>query len=197
MTTISTINSNFETLKQYNLIELENCGNIKFDYGSQIDGWYKSCYDLVMSRFCENDYSQYDVCAIKIKNIIRVTNRYLLSKFEENLLAEVDELDYINNKPTLKKKLEYLLYSWRPKFGDQRQELVYVIKNGFRFTTDYRETGYEEAIPFTNSLIMSDSKRIDELIDKSQNKTLTKSKNGIVMLCKVFTSKFCPYNKGE
>lgn len=150
-----------------------------------------------MSRFCENDYSQYGICGVKIKNIIRVTNRYLLSKFEENLLAEVDELDYINNKPTLKKKLEYLIYSWRPKFGDQRQELVSIIKNGFRFTNEYREAGYEEAIPFTNSLIMSDSKRIDDLVDKSQNKSGIKSKNGVILLCKVFTSKFCPYNKGE
>jgi hypothetical protein len=91
-----------------------------------------------MSRFCENDYAPYSVCGIKIKNIIRVTNRFLLAKFEENLLTEVDESDYINNKPSLRKKLEYLLYTWSPKLvGDYTEELTMILKYGFKHPSDY------------------------------------------------------------
>lgn len=51
-----------------------------------------------MSRFCSNDYLAKTINGIKIKKIIRITNRVLVARYEEKLLADVDENDYINNK---------------------------------------------------------------------------------------------------
>jgi len=59
---------------------------------------YKSCYDLLMSRFCATEYLLKSINGIKIRKVIRCTNRILLAKYEESLLNEVDESDYINNK---------------------------------------------------------------------------------------------------
>ena len=59
-----------------------------------------------MSRFCSQDYASKSINGIKIKKIIRITNRVLIAKYEEKLLAEVDEYDYLNNK--YKSKLKFL-----------------------------------------------------------------------------------------
>ncbi len=51
-----------------------------------------------MARFCSSDYVLKSINGIKIKKVIRVTNRVLLAKYEENVLYEIDENDYINNR---------------------------------------------------------------------------------------------------
>ncbi len=51
-----------------------------------------------MSRFCASDYILRSISGIKMRKVIRVTNRLLLAKYEENILADIDENDYINNK---------------------------------------------------------------------------------------------------
>jgi len=51
-----------------------------------------------MSRFCATEYLLKSINGIKIRKVIRCTNRILLAKYEESLLNEVDESDYINNK---------------------------------------------------------------------------------------------------
>lgn len=167
-------------------MELENGGNIKFEYSpNKADGWYKSCHDLLMSRFCASDFSAKSINGIKIKKVIRATNRVLVAKYEEKLLTDVDENDYINNKlaqllliktkiklskfqrkiylnrPSLRKKIDYLLYSWRPKLGSHKNELYDILKNGFYDPSYYKKFGYEEGIPFSNSLFVSDSNRIE------------------------------------
>ena len=38
------------------LLELETGGNVRFEDGKPTDPWYKSCNDLVLSRFCVGDY---------------------------------------------------------------------------------------------------------------------------------------------
>jgi hypothetical protein len=84
--------------KSFILLELENVGNIKFDIGKQDDVWFKSCNDLILSRFCASDYILRTISGIKIHKVIRVTNRLLLTQFEEALFNYIDENDYINNK---------------------------------------------------------------------------------------------------
>jgi hypothetical protein len=95
---LSTARKDIGTKKQFIFSELENCGNVKFDQSNNTEAWYKSCYDLMMSRFCVTDYVKRNINSIKIKRVIKVTNRALLAKFEESLLNDVDENDYINNK---------------------------------------------------------------------------------------------------
>ena len=87
-----------EVKKRYVLIELENGGNIKFEFSNYNDSWFKSCHELLMSRFCASDYILRSISGIKMRKVIRVTNRLLLAKYEENILADIDENDYINNK---------------------------------------------------------------------------------------------------
>jgi hypothetical protein len=95
---LATAAQEVRTKKQFIYAELENCGNLKFDVSMSTEAWYKSCYDLMMSRFCVTDYVKRNINSIKIKRVIKVTNRALLAKFEESLLNDVDENDYINNK---------------------------------------------------------------------------------------------------
>ena len=52
----------------------------------------------MMSRFCVTDYIKKSINSIKISKILKITNRALLANFEESLLNDVDENDYINNK---------------------------------------------------------------------------------------------------
>lgn len=51
-----------------------------------------------MSRFCSLDYAAKSISGIRIKRVIKVTNRVLISKYEEKILVNVDENEYINNK---------------------------------------------------------------------------------------------------
>lgn len=89
-------------------IELENGGNIRFEYylsngngpnpNSVNEAWYKSCHDLILSRFCASDYVAKAINGIRVNKVIRVMNRALLAKYEEAFLSDVDENEYINNK---------------------------------------------------------------------------------------------------
>ncbi len=180
-----------EVKKRYVFIELENGGNIKFEFSNFNDSWYKSCHELVLSRFCAADYVTRSISGIKIRKVIRVTNRLLLSKYEEHILNDIDEFDYINNKPSLRKKVDYLLYCWRPKFGDHFTELFDIIKFGFKEPSEYKKHGYEAAIPFSNSMSLCDHERIESMKESNPNRTNNMAfKHGYVILCKVFTSKF-------
>ena len=118
-------------------MELENGGNIRFEFGTN-ETWYKSCCDLLMARFCTSDYILRSIIGIKVKKVMRVTNRILLAKYEENILYEIDENDYINNRPSLRKKIDYLMYCWRPKIGSQLEELHEIIKTGFKSPSEYK-----------------------------------------------------------
>ena len=95
---LSQLTQEIDIKKNYNFIELENGGNIKFEFGSPSDIWYKSCSDLLMSRFCSADYIMKSISGIKIRQVIRLTNRLLISRYEENLINEIDENDYMSNK---------------------------------------------------------------------------------------------------
>ena len=129
-----------------------------------------------------------------MRKVIRVTNRLLLAKYEENILCDIDEFDYINNKPSLRKKVDYLMYCWRPKNGDHFEELFDIIKYGFKDPSKYKvpefhflnqnkiriffnlslfeqENGYEEAIPFSNSMSVCDHHRIEACKANAPNKT--------------------------
>ena len=50
------MNSVSEMTVQRLLLELETGGNVRFEDGKPSDPWYKSCHDLVLSRFCVGDY---------------------------------------------------------------------------------------------------------------------------------------------
>ena len=51
-----------------------------------------------MSRFCAGDYKDYGIMGIKIHRVMRVHNRILRARFDENLAAEVEDDDYYTTK---------------------------------------------------------------------------------------------------
>ncbi|CAF0859021.1 unnamed protein product, partial [Brachionus calyciflorus] len=188
-----------EVKKNFIIMELENGGNIRFDFStSKNDGWSKLCHELITSRFCSSDYASKSINGIRIKRVFRVTNRVLIAKYEEKLLIDVDESDYINNKPSVRKKIEYLMYCWRNNFGSQKDELYHIIRNGFSDPALYKEKGYEEAIPFTNNLYTSDMNRIENNRKQSNSKTNNNLayKNGYILLCKVYTNRIIEHTTG-
>ena len=50
------VNNVSESTVQRLLLELETGGNVRFEDGKPTDPWYKSCQELVLSRFCVGDY---------------------------------------------------------------------------------------------------------------------------------------------
>lgn len=52
--------------------------------------------------------------------------------------------------------MEYLFYRWSPCMGSQLEELFQIVQNGFQAPAAYKSKSYEEAVPFTNSLSVSD-----------------------------------------
>lgn len=89
-------------------MELENGGNIRFEFyvnganglnaNVTSEAWFKSCQELIVSRFCASDYVSKAINGVRVNKVIRVTNRVLLAKYEEMFLVDVDEADYLNNK---------------------------------------------------------------------------------------------------
>ena len=63
------------------------------------------------------------------------------------------------------------MYCWRPNFGNQFDELFDILKNGFRDPIEYKKHGYEEAIPFSNSMSVSDYHRIDAIKSNQNSKS--------------------------
>ncbi|XP_015750493.1 PREDICTED: leucine-rich repeat-containing protein 9-like [Acropora digitifera] len=89
------VNNVSESTVQRLLLELETGGNVRFEDGKPTDPWYKSCQELVLSRFCVDDYMGCGISGIKIHRITRVHNRILRMRFD-NKLDEIMEREDIN-----------------------------------------------------------------------------------------------------
>ena len=70
---------------------------------------YKSCVDLLHSRFFKEDFAPHGVSGIRVTRVTRIHNRFLRNRFEEHLESMVDISD-----PTYKRSLEYLVCSQFP-----------------------------------------------------------------------------------
>jgi hypothetical protein len=46
------------------------------------------------------------------------------------------------NRLSLRKKMEYLFYCWRPGCGSQLEELFHIIKNGFFDPSVYKVNNF-------------------------------------------------------
>lgn len=62
------VNNVSESTVQRLLLELETGGNVRFEDGKPTDPWYKSCQELVLSRFCVGDYMVGTVILFSITN---------------------------------------------------------------------------------------------------------------------------------
>jgi hypothetical protein len=71
------------------LVELETGGNIRMEDGRPTDLWYKSCVDLLHSRFFKEDFAEHRVAGLRVVQVTRIHNRFLRNRFEEHLESMV------------------------------------------------------------------------------------------------------------
>ena len=64
-------------------------GNIRMEVGISKDVWFKSCTDLVMSRFFPLDFLPLAITGMQVLKVTRIHNRFLQDRFERILEAQV------------------------------------------------------------------------------------------------------------
>eukprot|EP01063_Lacrimia_lanifica_P008591 TRINITY_DN15672_c0_g1_i1.p1 TRINITY_DN15672_c0_g1~~TRINITY_DN15672_c0_g1_i1.p1 ORF type:complete len:1553 (+),score=713.90 TRINITY_DN15672_c0_g1_i1:108-4766(+) len=188
-----------ETISQDNLskllVELQTGGNIRMEEGKVSDVWYKSCMDLVRSRFFADDFEPFGVKDFRITKVTRIHNRYLRNRFEDRLDQLVD-----TSNQAYKKALEYLFYGEDP---DLNGEMTTAIEGGFRPVNEYEAAGKDGGVALTNSVFLSEQNRLLRMVKQGilgQNLNPATRQDGIMgrlLITKVFLGKCCPERAGE
>ncbi|KAM4690503.1 leucine-rich repeat-containing protein 9, partial [Rhinophrynus dorsalis] len=194
-TKVVRITENFDLLVQFLQTELETVGNVRFEEGSPSDSWFKSCYDLILSRFCAVDFKAFGISGVKINRIVRVHNRILRLKFDEKLQDFMDN-EELGAPMNSKKKFEYLFYMFDPKFPVEKKELLQVLEDGFKVTKTPQmpEQEQDEAVLLSNSLSFSEGSRLEF----SQKQAMANKYNpeffkyGKIVIAKVFLGRSVP-----
>lgn len=161
-------------------VELESGGNIKFIDGDPSLSWYKSCCNLVNSRYSvtESLREGVSITGIEVKAVTRVENRMLYNRFNEKVKLELDSISVASDSNS-KHIFDYLFLEW-----NQSGQFCYVdvCKDGL--LTD-------QLIPLSNSVNSADAARLKELSLRGDRgtlakKTLAEMLRGTLLLCKVF-----------
>ncbi|KAM9294045.1 leucine-rich repeat-containing protein 9 [Gastrophryne carolinensis] len=183
---VSRTKESFNLLVQFLQTELETVGNIRFEEGNVSDSWFKSCYDLILSRFCASDGKAFGISGLKINRIVRVHNRILRSRFEDRVQDYLDSDDCIANE-NYKKMLEYLFYKFDPKC--ETQHLLQILEDGFNFSKldTMNEQNQGNFILLSNSLGFSELHKPDQAITLGRNHPDPELfKHGKLVIVKVF-----------
>ena len=61
------------------------------EVGHSKDVWFKSCMDLVMSRFFGIDFVPLAITGMQVLKVTRIHNRFLQDRFERILEAQVTQ----------------------------------------------------------------------------------------------------------
>ncbi|XP_056401266.1 leucine-rich repeat-containing protein 9 isoform X2 [Hyla sarda] len=178
----------FDVLSQFLQTELETVGNVRFEEGTPADSWFKSCYDLILSRFCAFNFKTFGITGVKINRIVRVHNRILRFRFEERLQ------DYLDNEDgtaavNYKKMLEYLFYTLDPIMSFEKNNLLHILEDGFKMTKSSQlyDQEQEEAVRLANSLGFYESPKLEEEANKETNHYDPELfKHGKLIISKVF-----------
>ncbi|CAF0783988.1 unnamed protein product [Adineta ricciae] len=169
-------------------LELISGGNIRFEEGTVNDVWYNATKDLLLSRFCSSIYNRYNITGIKIHRITRLFNRPKKLQFDHNLDYTLEEEEDSIKTKSIQSKLEYLFYTSQPSRHDQNNHMHQfttiesISEHGFPNVELYKAMGQEEAIPFSNSLAVSDYLRIEQAGFHNRDKY----RFGSVLLAKVY-----------
>ena len=168
------------------LVELQSAGNIRYIFGGEDSGWYKSCLELVTSRFLLSDFvvSHYlcihpficpfqsqSITSLNIKQIIRVENRFLHNCFMESLRSVLETQTHtFSSKSTYRDLLDYLFLIWTPDAN-----FVTIATDGCGPIT--KDTPY---VTLTNSIGIAEKLRFIK-------NGCGHSRDSILLLCKVYT----------
>ena len=149
--------------------EFHEGGNLKYEEGNENDSWYKSCCDLVSSRYNNG-------IDVSVTRVVRIHNRMLRNRFEDKLesLADVSETYYRRN-------IDYLFYG-----GDNLEEIVV---EGFKTPKEYAKDGLPGCIPLSYSLETADIERLRRLYEEYDDVHEIYWPKGQVLLCKVYFGK--------
>ncbi|XP_063803841.1 leucine-rich repeat-containing protein 9 isoform X2 [Pseudophryne corroboree] len=179
--------------------ELETVGNVRFEEGTPSDSWFKSCYDLILSRFCASNFKTYGISGVKINQIIRVHNRLLRSTFEDKVQDYLDNEDCTVTTDSYKKMLEYLFYTFDPKCLIEKDNILQTLECGFKDTRmsllDDQEQG--NMVLLSNSLGFFETSRLEKattLETKHHDPELFK--HGKLIIAKVFLGHSVQAQKG-
>ncbi|XP_073494840.1 leucine-rich repeat-containing protein 9 isoform X2 [Phyllobates terribilis] len=153
----------FDLLAQFLQTELETVGNVRFEEGTPSDSWFKSCYDLILSRFCASNFKTFGITGVKINRIVRVHNRILRFRFEEKLQDYLDTEDG-TAAANYKKMLEYLFYTLDPIISVEKNNLLQILEDGFKVTKSSQlyDQEQEEAVLLSNSLGLYETSKLEQ-----------------------------------
>ncbi|XP_072284222.1 leucine-rich repeat-containing protein 9 isoform X2 [Pyxicephalus adspersus] len=182
---VANTKESFDLLVQFLQTELETVGNVRFEEGTPSDSWFKSCYDLILSRFCAFNFKPFGISGVKINRIVRVHNRILRSKFEDRVQDYLEGEDSTANE-NYRKMLEYLFYTFDASFG--KKDLLHILEDGFNFTKTSKlpEQEQDNSIPLSNSLGFCETFTSEQATTTETNSDPEHFKHGKLIIVKVF-----------
>eukprot|EP00667_Euglena_gracilis_P000263 EG_transcript_263 len=134
------------------VLELQTGGNIRLEEGKPGEMWYKSCMDLVRSRFYTADFLALGLKDIKVVKVTRIHNRFLRNRFEDHLATIMDPGDAV-----AKRALEYLFCG---EDSAQPGELLRAVQHGFPASAVYEALGKDGGVPLSNSVFLCEEARL-------------------------------------
>ncbi|KAI3367720.1 hypothetical protein L3Q82_026558, partial [Scortum barcoo] len=149
---------------QFLLMELESVGNIRLEEGCSTDPWFTSCCDLLHSRFSHLDFKVHSIAGIKINRVIRIHNSALRLRFEDKLHTLLASEVSATLSQNYRRRLEHLFYIPDPDKGSEKEEILSILEEGFKTAKQYKALEREGAIPFTNSLSVTEQPRIEHVL---------------------------------
>lgn len=181
-------------LVDYLQLEMGTCGNIRVQQCSVDDPCYDSCCNVVLSKFCPNDYWTLNVIGTEVQNIYKIVNAATIARFENQMMSLIpnsyDDFSFVNKVNDLKKKQDYLYWVYNPELPPAMSDMEMIIENGFPASNSYQKLGMNTAIPLANSLFLADRWRIkQELLSTNQNTESFAFKYGMLLMCRVYLGK--------
>jgi hypothetical protein len=122
------------------------------EVGNSKEVWFKSCVDLVISRFFATDFGRLSITGIQVLKVTRIHNRFLQDRFERILDAQVLQM-----QKGSKMHVEYLLYGEMLQAPD---ELQWIIEEGFPFAPEHVPNGSQGPVVLSNSVGLADMCRL-------------------------------------
>ncbi|XP_035387169.1 leucine-rich repeat-containing protein 9 isoform X2 [Electrophorus electricus] len=190
-----------ELLIHFLVMELETVGNIRFEEGNPSDVWFKSCYDLLLFRFCVWDYKPYNITGIKINRIMRIHNCALRLRFEDKLHSLLDRDESPLLSQNYKRWLEYLFYVPDPEQSTENNESLQILEEGFRSAENFEAVGRDRAVPLTNSVSVCEQLRIRHAQRQAAEQSVKPPdplpfRHGQLIVSKVFLGPSVPVKDG-
>ncbi|XP_077946052.1 leucine-rich repeat-containing protein 9 isoform X1 [Gasterosteus aculeatus] len=189
---------------QFLLMELESVGNICLEEGCSTDPWFTSCCNLLHSRFSHSDFKVYNIAGITITRVMRIHNRALRLRFGDKFhtLLENEESDTSSHR-NYRRRLEHLFYVADPEKGNEREDILSILAEGFKTTEQNEASEREGAIPLSNSLSLAEEPRIEHALrcasqDGFNHCTDTiRFRHGQIIVSKVFVGHSMPLREGD